>query len=105
MVCSRVAERVIATGSGFDATVSARTTSRRWRQSSRWDSSRTRKGSQVILGGAEEAVVAALESVDMGVLQEWARTRPARAERVKGWGHATRAGRENGGARSRLRRS
>jgi hypothetical protein len=82
------AERVIATGSGFDATVSARTTSRRWRQSSRWDSSRPRKGSQVTLG-AGKAVVAVVESVDMGVLQEWARTRPAKAEREGG---ARRAG-------------
>jgi hypothetical protein len=46
----RVAVRLIATGSGFDEIVSARASSRRWRQSLRRDSRRTRKGSHVIVG-------------------------------------------------------
>ena len=77
--------RLIATGSGFDAMVSARASSRRRRQSSRWDSSRTRKGSHPIAVAAE-AVVVVVKTVDIGVLLEWARTRPTMAGRAMGSG-------------------
>src|SRR5215210_5334388 len=84
MVCSRVALRLIATGSGFEATVSARASSRPWRQSWRWDSSRTRKGSHAIAGAGEGVVLVlvlvlvVVLSVGMGVLLEWATTRTRR---------------------------
>src|SRR4051794_23124200 len=76
MVRTRVAARLTATGSGIDATVSARASSRWATQRARWASSRSRKDVQSVVGASDVVAAVRVELV-MGVLQEGRGTRSA----------------------------